>query len=126
MLNPNLPPIEELRVSFTYRMGQFEIPLELWLMYGPKDDPLKEIPEYIVAADGRRFPLSVLPMSYRNGEWAQRFILWGLIAEPWPDYIVRLRKSRQEYGIFRRESLKRMCKKAILDIKNIFLHGPKK
>ena len=110
MLNPKLPPIEDLRISFTYRMGSYEIPLERWLLSGPKDDPLKEIPEHMIASHGQQFPLHLLPIRYRNTEEAHRLILKGLIPEPWPDYIVRLKKSLADYDAFRREARKTLWK----------------
>ncbi len=80
------PECEKIRVVIASNWGWGDIPnisLEDWIAKGPGSRWHIGPAGAICADDGRRLPISVIPLQYRNNEFAQFLYAAGAVPYPW-------------------------------------------
>lgn len=73
--------------------GEIERDYDDWLENGPQEPYIYESP-HAVTCHNKLLPIWIIPFSYRNTPLSRRLVLWGLLPEPWPNYIDRLHAAR--------------------------------
>ncbi|GIE80682.1 hypothetical protein Aph02nite_66320 [Actinoplanes philippinensis] len=77
--------VEDVLVVIAHPSGDVEVPLTDWIATGPGPRRLVRPVRARARSTGRRLPLSVIPLRYRNDGESRRAIAEGRLEEPWPD-----------------------------------------
>jgi hypothetical protein len=77
--------LDDVIVVIAHPFGDVEVPLADWIATGP--GPRRFVRPVLAYSQstGRRLPMSVVPLRYRNDGRSRRAIADGLIENPWPD-----------------------------------------
>ncbi|HVW83230.1 MAG TPA: hypothetical protein VHB50_01050 [Bryobacteraceae bacterium] len=73
-----------LWVSVEHPWGSFAMPLDDWIASGPVARPLLRPSSVIDQDTGTIYPVSKIPLRYRNSTWSRWLIRMGLFKNPWP------------------------------------------
>lgn len=76
---------DDVLLVITHPFGDVEVPLADWIATGPGPRRFVRPVRAYSRSTGRRLPLSVIPLRYRNDEESRRAIADGLLDDPWPD-----------------------------------------
>jgi hypothetical protein len=76
--------LDDVLVTIEHPFGDVEVPLSAWMEAGPGPRSLVRPVRARSRSTGRRLPLSVIPLRFRNDGESRRAIRDGRIENPWP------------------------------------------
>jgi hypothetical protein len=79
--------LDDVLVVIAHPFGDVEVPLADWIATGPGPRRFVRPVRARSQSTGRRLPLSVIPLRYRNDGQSRRAIADALIEDPWPDVV---------------------------------------
>jgi hypothetical protein len=77
--------LDDVLVVIAHPFGDVEVPLTNWIATGPGSRPFVRPVRAHSRSTGRRLPLTVIPLQYRNDGQSRRSIADGRLGDPWPD-----------------------------------------
>ena len=75
---------DDVLVTIGHPFGDVEVPLSEWMATGPGPRSSVRPVRARSESTGRRLPLTVIPLPYRNNGEARRAIREGRVENPWP------------------------------------------
>jgi len=75
--------LEEIVVVVAHPQQDIPVPLREWMRVGPGSRPLVRPISAYSSSTGRPFPMSVVPIRFRNNVWSRILIKMRLIDDPW-------------------------------------------
>ncbi|MEG3632618.1 hypothetical protein [Micromonospora palythoicola] len=76
--------VDDVLVVIEHPFGEVEASLAEWIATGPGPRRFVRPVRARSRSTGRRLPLSVIPLQYRNNAQSRRAIAAGRLDDPWP------------------------------------------
>ena len=75
--------LEDIIVVVGHPHQDIPVPLSEWIRVGPGPRPLVRPISAYSSSTGKPFPMSVVPIRFRNNVWSRILIKTGLFDDPW-------------------------------------------
>jgi hypothetical protein len=77
--------LDDVLVVIEHPFGEVEVPLKDWITTGPGPRRFVRPVRARSRTTGRRLPMTVIPLRYRNDRESRQAIADGRLDDPWPD-----------------------------------------